>query len=143
MDVSVNYLAVFLAGLSSMAVGSIWYSQGVFGATWAKLAKVNMDRKVSGAEITRLLGLTFIASLITAFVLAQLARLSDSYFEGSFMQDTLVMTVWLWLAFTALRFFTHDLFEGRPRRLTILNASNELVTLMVMGLVIGLFGRVY
>ncbi|HSX02405.1 MAG TPA: hypothetical protein VLI05_03785 [Candidatus Saccharimonadia bacterium] len=40
----------------------------------------------------------------------------------------------------AVRFITHDAFEGRPVKLTILNLSNELVTIMLMGLIIGLMG---
>ena len=38
------------------------------------------------------------------------------------------------------RQITHDAFEGRPVKLTVLNIGNEFVTIMVMGLVIGLFG---
>ena len=30
MEAAVNYLAVFLAGASSMVVGSIWYAKGTF-----------------------------------------------------------------------------------------------------------------
>lgn len=47
---------------------------------------------------------------------------------------------WVWLAFTAARFITHDAIEGRPAKLTLFNISNEFVTIMVMGLVIGLIG---
>jgi F0F1-type ATP synthase assembly protein I len=32
---------------------------------------------------------------------------------------------------------THDLFEGRRKKLTILNVAFELVTLVVMGVIIG------
>ena len=35
---------------------------------------------------------------------------------------------------------THDAFEGHPRQLTVLNIAHEFVTLMIMGLIIGLFG---
>jgi len=44
----------------------------------------------------------------------------------------------LWAGFTAARFVTHDAFEGRPVGLTVLNCAHELVTLLVMGLLIGL-----
>jgi hypothetical protein len=140
MEVQINYLAVLLAGASSMVVGSIWYAQSVFGATWAKLAKVNMDKKVSGSSLASLMGLTFLASLVTAYVLAHVSYLSNQFFGNSFLQDSLTTAFWVWLGFNALRFWTHDMFEGRRKKLTILNASNELVTLLVMALVIGLIG---
>jgi hypothetical protein len=140
MNVEVNYLAVFLAGASSMVVGSIWYAQSVFGSTWAKLAKVKIDKNVGGDQMFKLLGLTFLASLVTAYVLAHITYLSHQFFGNSFMQDAVTTAFWVWLGFTALRFWTHDMFEGRPSKLTVLNSANELITLVVMGLVIGAIG---
>lgn len=140
MEVDVNYLAVLLAGVSSMAVGAIWYSRSVFGNIWMKLAKVKMNGNMSAMENVRLFGLTFLASLVMAYVLAHVTFLSNDFFGGSFLSSALSTAFWLWLGFTAVRFLTHDLFEGRPIKLTLLSAGNELVTVMVMALVIGLMG---
>lgn len=140
MDVSVNYLAIFLAAASSMVVGSIWYAQGVFGKTWAKLAKVDMSKDVKGSDMTVLLGLTFLASLVTAYVLAHVAFLSNQFFKNDFIQDALMTAFFLWLGLTAARMYTYDLFEGRPSKLTLLSVGNELTTLLVMALVIGGMG---
>ncbi len=138
MDVQINYLAVVLAMLSSMVVGSIWYAQAVFGKEWAKLAKVKI--KTDTAGMLKPIGVTLVVSLITAYVLAHVAYVSNQFFENSFLQDTLMTAFWLWIGFTAARFITHDAFEGRPEKLTILNLGNEFVTIMLMGLIIGLFG---
>jgi len=140
MNVEVNYLAVLLAAVSSMIIGSVWYSMGIFGKTWAKLAKVDMKREMKSNEMTVLLGSTFIISLITAYVLAHVTFLSNSFFGNSFLQDALSTGFWLWLGLTAVRFATHDMFEGRPRQLTFLNIGNEFATIMLMALVIGLLG---
>lgn len=140
MEVSVNYWAVLLAAASSMVVGSIWYARGVFGNTWAKLAKVDMDKKVSGGQMATLMGLTFVASLVTAYVLAHVTFLSNQFFDNSYMQDALSTAFWLWLGFTAARILTHDLFEGRRKKLTLLTWGNELVTIMLMGVIIGWLG---
>jgi hypothetical protein len=137
MDVQVNYLAVFLAMASSMVVGSVWYARPVFGNLWIKLAKVDMSK--TGSAVKPILA-TAVVSLITAYVLAHVAFLSNQYFGNSFLQDSLSTAFWLWLGFTAARFITHDAFEGRPVKLTALNLGNEFVTIMVMGLIIGLFG---
>ena len=138
MDVQVNYLAVFLAMASSMAVGAFWYAQGVFGKTWFKLARIEPPKK--GDPIWKPMVTTAVVSLITAYVLAHVAYLSNQYFANSFLQDSLSTAFWLWLGFTAARFITHDAFEGRPMQLTAINLGNEFVTIMVMGLVIGLMG---
>lgn len=138
MEVQVNYLAVFLAMLSSMVVGSVWYARKVFGNTWAKLAKIDMDK--DRGSVFKPIATTVVVSLITAYVLAHVAYLSNHFFENSFLQDSLMTAFWMWLGFTAARFITHDAFEGRPVKLTVLNIGNEFVTIMAMGLVIGLFG---
>lgn len=140
MEVAVNYWAVVLAAVSSMVVGSIWYARSVFGDKWAKLAHVNMDKKQSNAEMTKLFGSVFVASLLTAYVLAHVTFLSNTYFDNSFLQDAVSTAFWLWLGLTAARILTHDLFEGRPFKLTLLTFGNEFVTIMVMGVVIGLMG---
>jgi hypothetical protein len=140
MDVDVNYLAVLLAALSTMVVGGIWYSQNVFGTTWAKLAKVDMKRKPKQSEMVWLMGSTFVASLVTAYILAHVAFLSNQFFFNSFLQDTLATAFWLWLGFTAARVYVHDAFEGRRKKLTVMTAGYELVTVMVMALIIGSMG---
>lgn len=136
MNVEVNFLAVVLAMLSSMVVGFIWYARPVFGNTWMKLAKVRGD----GSSVFKPIAITALASLVTAYVLAHVTYLSNQFFQNSFLNDALMTAFWMWLGFTAARFVTHDAFESRPYKLTLLNIGNELVTFMAMGLVIGLIG---
>lgn len=140
MNVEVNYLAVFLAALSTMVVGSIWYAKPVFGNYWGKLAKVDLNRKVEAKEMLYMMGGTFLASLVTAYVLAHVVFLSNQYFENSFFQDSVTTAFWVWLGFTATRIFIHDTFETRRKKLTLLSVSHELVTFLVMGAIIGALG---
>lgn len=139
MNVEVNYLAVFLAALSTMVVGAIWYAKPVFGTTWMKLAKLNEKDLEKNGMMPMVI--TFIVSLITAYVLAHVAFLSNSYFQNGFLEDSLATAFWMWLGFTAARIITHDSFEGRRKKLTLLTISHELVTFASMGLIIGLMGR--
>lgn len=139
MNVEVNYLAVALAMLSSMVVGSIWYAPKVFGNTWMKLARIEFD-PAKRKDVWKPMLTTAIVSLITAYVLAHLAFLSHHFFNNSFLQDAVTTAFWVWLGFTAARFITHDAFEGRRKKLTLINISNEFVTIMVMGLIIGALG---
>ena len=142
MEVSINYLAVLLAALSTMVVGATWYAPKVFGNTWASLAKVNLNAKIPASKMAMTYGLVFLASLLSAYVLAHFTFLSYEFYKGdyTFLQTALITSIWAWLAFTAARILTHDLFEGRRKKLTVLNAAHELLTFLVMALVIGLFG---
>ena len=136
MDVQVNWLGVLLAAASTMVVGTVWYSPKVFGKMWEEMVKLDKVKaeKTAAMAIT----ITVVVSLISAYVLAHVAYLSNAFFHNSFLQDSLTTAFWIWLGFVAARFITHDAFEGRRRKLTALNIAHELVTFMVMGLIIGL-----
>lgn len=124
--------------MSSMVVGSVWYARATFGSRWIKLAKINTRKKGPAMQVPLIT--TAVVSLVTAYVLANVTFLSHRFFGNSYLQDAVVTAFWLWLGFTAARFITHDAFEGRPWQLTLLNCAHELVTLLVMGLVIGSIG---
>lgn len=139
MDVQVNWLGILLATASSMVVGSIWYARSVFGAKWAALVKLNLNDPKMKTEAPRAIGITIVVSFITAYVLAHVSFLSNAFFNHSFFQDAVATAFWVWLGFTASRIITHDVFERRPTILTLMTIAHEFVTLMVMGIIIGLF----
>lgn len=132
----INYWAVLLATASSMVVGAIWYARGVMGTRWAKLAKVDLDNvgNPTWALIT-----TVIVSFITAWVLAGASAIAWHFYGGAFFWSAIVTSVTLWAGFTAARFITHDAFEGRPTNLTTLNIAHELITVVVMAVIIGVW----
>jgi hypothetical protein len=133
----INYLAVVAATLSSMIVGSIWYTPKVFGNYWMRQANVTPSGKASDA--VRPIIITVIVSFITAWVLAGAAFISWDFYGGSFFVNTLVTALILWAGFTAARFITHDAFDGRPTGLTVLNVAHELVTIVIMAIIIGVW----
>jgi protein-S-isoprenylcysteine O-methyltransferase Ste14 len=133
----INYWAVLIATASSMLVGSIWYSMRVFGKRWAKLARIDMDRPGGSALVPILV--TLIVSFITAWVLAGATYLSWSFYGSGYLLNALGTGVILWAGFTAARFITHDAFEGRPSSLTVLNIAHELVTILLMAVIIGVW----
>jgi hypothetical protein len=133
----INYWAVLLATASSMVVGSIWYTPKVFGNYWMKAANVTPSGNASDA--IRPIILTVVVSFVTAWVLAGAAYIAWQFYGGSFLANSVVTTIILWAGFTAARFVTHDAFDGRPARLTVLNVAHELVTLVIMALLIGIW----
>jgi len=133
----INYWAVLLATASSMVVGSIWYTPKVFGNYWMKAANVTPSGNASDA--IRPIILTVVVSFVTAWVLAGAAYIAWQFYGGSYLANSVVTTIILWAGFTAARFVTHDAFDGRPARLTVLNVAHELVTLVVMALLIGIW----
>ena len=134
---SINYIAVVLAMLSSLVVGSIWYTPRVFGNYWMKLSGITPSGKASDA--VRPIIVSAVVSFITAWVLAGAVDISQHFYGGSFLVNALVTALFLWAGFTAARFITHDAFDRRPRGLTVLNVLHELVTVVVMAVIIGVW----
>ena len=138
--VEINWLAVALATVLSMIVGSIWYAPPVFGAIWMRLANLKKEdmERVGWKPIP----VSILTSAIMAFVLAHFTYMASSFYENdyNFLTAAVVTAFWAWLGFIGLRFLTHDAYEGRPTSLTILNSAHELVTILAMAAVIGFMG---
>lgn len=133
----INYWAVILATASSMVVGSIWYTPKVFGKYWMKVTGVTMTGK-AGQAVWPIVT-TVIVSFITAWVLAGTVFMAWKFYGSGFFVSAVVTGILLWAGFTAARFITHDAFDRRPNGLTVLNISHELVTIVVMAIIIGVW----
>ncbi|MFF8816772.1 MULTISPECIES: DUF1761 domain-containing protein [Leucobacter] len=131
----INYWAVLVATASTMVVGSIWYTPKVFGTLWMRLANVTPSGNAKDAVGPMIA--TVIVSFITAWVFAGAIWIAHSFYGGSFLSAALITGLLLWAGFTAARFVTHDAFEGRPVKLTLLNIVHELVTVLVMAVILG------
>lgn len=135
MNVDVNYLAVVLAALSTFLVGLIWYSKPLFGTSWADMVHLSEAQQKKG--MPKAMAFSLVAALITAYVVAHVAFLSNTYFGNSFMQDSLSSAFWLWLGISAANTVRQDSFEQRRKKLTFINMGNQLATLLAMGAIIG------
>ena len=133
---AINFFAVIAATLSTMLVGSIWYTPKVFGTYWMRVAKVTPGE---GKSAVGPILVTLVVSFISAWVLAGAIYLSFNFDGGSFLVNALLTGLILWAGLTAARFITHDAFEGRPVGLTVLNCAHELVTILVMSLILGVW----
>jgi hypothetical protein len=140
MEVEINWLAVGLATLSSMVVGSIWYAKPVFGNIWMKLAHIDESKQPTGAAFARVMGITLVMSFLTAYVIAHVAAISKAFFDVSALESGINTAFWLWLGISTTTVVVHDLFEGRPTKLSLLTIGNQFFTIMAMGLIIGALG---
>ncbi|MFF1635763.1 DUF1761 domain-containing protein [Leifsonia sp. NPDC058248] len=134
---AINYWAVLIATASSMAVGAIWYARGVFGTYWMKLVGHDEESMRKGAAFPLII--TFVVSFITAWVLAGATDIAFHFYNGTFFWNAVLTGVVLWAGFTAARMITHDAFDRRPSSLTVLNLAHELVTIVVMAIIIGVW----
>lgn len=138
MDVELNYLGIVLAAIASLGVGALWYSKALFGKQWFKLTGLTEKQAQEGAG--KDIAVAFVLALITAYVLAHVAYISQAFFDVSYLSSSLSTAFWLWLGISATTIGIHYTFEKRPKQLTMLGVSNQFVTYLLMGLIIGLVG---
>ncbi len=135
MDVPINFIAVLLAAVSSMVVGTVYYLPVLFGNRLAALTGADRNKPKNPA-LTYIL--TFVAGLVTAYVLAYMSALTLAYFQTTLIVPVLVTAFFLWLGFTAARLLVNDLFDSRGLRVWAITAGHELITILVMAVIIGL-----
>ncbi|MEK7184184.1 MAG: DUF1761 domain-containing protein [Patescibacteria group bacterium] len=136
MDVPIYYLAVFLAAVSSLAVGAAWYSEALFGKPWKKALGVKEGGDKS--ELGMAIGGSFVLALVTAYVLAHTIEFSHNYFHYSYLQTGLSTAFFLWLGMQMTSAVTHSLFEGSSKVVLKIRLGHDLVSLLLMGLIIAL-----
>lgn len=127
MEISINWLAVLLAGLSTFVIGGLWYSL-LFAKPWQKEAGVTDEQMKKGAP--RIFTLAFVLSIIMA---ASLAAFIGS---GGLVFGTLAGLA-VGVTWVAAAFGMTYLFERRSMRLFLINASYYVVAFTVMGAIIG------
>jgi hypothetical protein len=143
MEFHLNWLAIVLATISTMVVGTVWYLPGVFGRRWMNLTGVDPNKPKSKPLAY---GGSFLASFVTAIVLAGAADLvARGIVTGgaplALLPAALLAASGLWLGFTASRALVHYLFDGRSLRIWLIDSAYELLTVLVMAVIIGLLGN--
>ena len=137
--IEVNYIAVLLASVASMVVGFVYYSPFVLGKPWMKLMGYSQeDMKPKGKQMPKMYLTSYILSLVTAYVLYHVMSLSLNFFNYSAVVTGLTSGFWMWLGFVMPVQATDYLFGKKKLELVCINTGYQLVSLLVMGVVIGL-----
>jgi hypothetical protein len=108
-------LVTFIAALVPMVVGFIWYNPKVFGTIWMNETGMTPEKGKS-ANMAKTFGLTFLMSLMMAFIL-QTIVIHQSALQSLVMNDTSEATKkWLADAMSAygnnFRTFKHGMLHG-------------------------------
>ena len=130
----INYLAVLIAAIMSMIIGFLWYSKVLFGKAWMEAS--GMTEKKLAKEKQKGMGGTlfaaFIGALLSSYVLAHFV----DYVEATTAAQGAQTGFWIWLGFVAPLMLGSVLWERKPIRFFLINASHELVALLVAGMIL-------
>jgi len=127
----VNWLAVIVAAVAGIIVGFVWYAPQVFGRRWAQASGIELPQPGQAQPITYVGAV--VTSLVTAYVLAVLSR----GLGAATLVDGAIVGAVVWLGFVATWFASGVFFERRSTEWWALNAGQAVVSLVIMGAIIG------
>jgi hypothetical protein len=136
----IRILPVVVAAIACMVLGFLWYSPLLFAKPWMILmgydpndkARLDEMRKSAGKTYT----LAFIASLISAFVLAKIIGVTTVNTALYGMKVAFAV----WLGFVTTVQLTGALFSKQPIKLYVINTGYQLVCYLVMGAILAVWG---
>lgn len=138
--VPINYLAVFVAAIVSMVIGSIWYGP-LLGKTWMKeigMKPQKMTDKVK-KQMMNQYSLMFVGSLVMAWVLAHAVIFSNTYLHMEGVWGGAMSGFFNWLGFVAPVTLSAVLFEGKSWKMWLINNGYYLITLVAMGKILAMW----
>ncbi len=130
---TINILAVVVSAIAAILVGFIWFSPPLFEKAW--LEDIGRTREqIEGDSPLKYL-VAFIGSLLMAYIVARLLDLVG----GPSLELGILLAVVVWVAFVAATSAANFAFAGRPVRLWLIENGNHLLTLLVMGVILGVW----
>jgi hypothetical protein len=127
----VNWLAVSCAALVKFAIGGVWYSPPVFGPRWRAI--VGITPEAFKANMIPAMVTDLVSGFVLAWVLANVLK-----FTGAVgLIPGARVSFFLWLGFVAKTLISTTVYEGRPIAFFGINAGYWLVSMLIMGGLIG------
>lgn len=129
--VGVNWLAVIVATVAGIIVGFVWYAPQVFGRRWARASGIELPQP--GQVRPSVYVGAVVTTLVTAYVLAVLS----SGLGAATPVDGAIVGLLVWLGFVATWLASGVLFERRSWEWWAIDAAQAVVSLVIMGAIIG------
>lgn len=134
MTPDLNYLAILVAGLLSMVLGSVWYSPLLFGNIWMRGMKMK-ESEMKKDKMMMSYGIGFLLSLLMIYILAHYV----SYMEASLPSEGAEVAFWLWLGFVVPVSAGTVLWEGKPFSLFAINVGFYLVNMLMAAIILAVW----
>ena len=132
LQAEINFFTVLIAAVINMVIGFIWYSPGVFGRSWMEVTgKTQDDLEEMKKEASKAYAFSFLGALVMSYVLAHFVY----YLQATNIMEGIQIGSFLWLGFVATTTLNSYLFEGKSKKLLLINAGYYLVALIVMAVI--------
>ena len=135
----INLWSVLVAAVATMILGFLWYSPFLFARPWTVLMGYDPNDKAKIEEMQKgagkIYGAAFVASLVSAFVLAKIIDITTVNSALYGMKIGFAM----WLGFVTTVQLTGVLFAKQPVKLYLINTGYQLVCYLAMGAILAVW----
>ena len=129
-----NWVAIVVATVVSMVIGSLWFSPLLFQKPWLAM---RVDKApMSGTASPLLYVITAVGALVSALTLDWIIGLAHT----TTLLGGAIIGLYAGLGFVAPAILSDNLFNERPFKLYLIVAGFPVVGLLLMGAIIGALG---
>ncbi len=133
-EIPIHFFAILGATVTRVVIGALWYSPALFLNTWLKLAGVTEAQMKEG--MGKAVAVDVVGSFIMAFVLVHAVR----YAGATTTPEGMAVGFFNWLGFVAVVTIGTVTYERKPFKLFLLNNGYFLISLVVMGAILAVWG---
>lgn len=132
---NINWLAVLVAAILRLVVGSIWYSPIAFVKPWQALTGVTPESMRAG--LGKAIGVDIVLSLVMAFVLYHAVMYATGL--APTIASGVIVAFLNWLGFVVATHLPLWAYENRSFKLISIGTGSNLVSMLLMGALFGLW----
>ena len=134
----INFLAVGLATILGIVIGSVWFGPKTFFPIWWKFLGKDPSEQPGTSNMALVFGLTFVGAFVQALVLSVVLALANQALGSLSWFDGIAIGALMGVGFAAASSISHQLFGGFSLKAWVLEVGQDIVSLSAMGAVIAL-----
>lgn len=132
-DLFINHAAVAVCAISSLVLGSIWYSPKVFFKAWQKEARLS-DEQLSKPNMVKTFGLSFLFAYLMSYNLAFYLGDAKTDWQWGMTAGFLAGFGWATLSMAII-----GLYELRSFKYILINGGYITVWFTLIGFILGVW----
>jgi hypothetical protein len=143
---NINWLAVFVASLSSFVIGAVWFGPKTFYPIWVRAQGREVpknDGKTSVGEMVLMFGGTYLGALVQVATLSVLIELAKSanqslgWMDGAFLGFVFGLGLGAFASLSHRMFGQYDGNVYKSIKVWLIEVSQDVICLTIAGAIIG------
>ena len=129
----VTFLPILAAAIANLVLGMVWYHPKIFGTAWMMSAGISPEKAEMGKKKMPMMAATgTLAAMVIAYVMNHLG-IAWGVFDWI---GAVELGFWIWVGFTAPVLLGSVLWEMKPFKYFLINATYWLVSFILMAVVL-------